>query len=299
MSFRHRGVRLAALLWLVAATVSPAAESTDEQRPRHSLWRVRSASNTVYLLGSIHIMRPDAYPLPAVVESAFAASDRAVFEVDLTATDAAGAALGSLSAGVLAGGRTLRDVVSPETFRMTEQRLAAAGLSISLVERMRPWMVATTLALAELERAGYSAADGLDQRLLRRARDAGKSVEGLETMAFQLQLFAGLTPEEDEAFLVQTLRELADVIPAVDELTEHWRDGRLDEVQELLAAGFDDFPGLYDKVVTRRNRSWLPRLEQLLAGSERTFVVVGALHLVGDDGLVEMLRRKGYEVEQL
>jgi uncharacterized protein YbaP (TraB family) len=200
---------------------------------------------------------------------------------------------------MLPEGRTLRDAVSAETYRLTAERLAAAGFDIGRVQRMRPWMVATTVALAELQRAGYSPADGIDRYFQRRAVDAGKRVEGLETMDFQLRLFSDLTPQEDEAFLIQTLRELEAVIPLLDELISGWQAGRVSEVEELLKAGYEDFPRLFDKLVTSRNRSWLPRLEQLLAGSERAFVVVGTLHLVGDQGVVELLRRKGYEVEQL
>jgi len=275
----------------------PAGSGT--QPSQHCLWRVRSATNTVYLLGSIHLMKPDAYPLPVIMESAFDSSTVTVFEIDLAEEGSAEAALGALAAGMLPEGRTLRDVVSPETYRLAADRLAAAGFDIERVQRMRPWMVATTLALAELQRAGYSPADGIDRYFQRRAVSAGKRVEGLETMDFQLRLFSDLTPQEDEAFLIQTLRELEAVIPLVDELITDWQAGRISEVEKLLRAGYQDFPRLFDKLVTSRNRSWLRRLEQLLGESERAFVVVGTLHLVGDQGIVELLRRKGYEVERL
>lgn len=303
---------MAATRWIVNAVwagvvavalvvgVAGAAEIGDDwETPRHCLWRVRSETNTIYLVGSIHIMRSDAYPLAAVIETAFASSEAAVFEVDLSAAGGAETALGAVAATMLSGGRTLRDVVSPQTYELTRQRLEAAGLSVAATERMRPWMVASTLALAELRRAGYSPADGVDQYFQRRAASAGKRVEGLESVRDQLELFADLTPEEDEAFLVQTLRELESVIPMVDELIGHWQAGRVAEVESFLAEGYEDFPELFDRLVADRNRIWLARIEGLLAGSERAFVVVGALHLVGDEGLVALLRAKGYQVEQL
>jgi len=288
---------------LLAALVAPAAggAAPDEAGavPKHCLWRVRSATNTVYLLGSIHIMRPHAYPLAAVIESAFSSSSVAVFEVDLSAGATIDAAFGALAAGRLPEGRTLSDVVSPETYRLAEQRLADVGYDIAALQRMRPWMVATTLTLAELQRAGYSPDDGVDQRFQRRATDAGMRVIGLETVDDQLALFADLTPEEDEAFLVQTLHELESLIPQVGELTAHWQAGRVAEVESFLAEGFAAFPRLFEKLVVDRNRRWLPQLEALLEGDQRAFVTVGALHLVGERGVVELLRAKGYQVEQL
>lgn len=288
---------------LAAALLAPAAAGAPPEGaqagPKHFLWRVRSATNTVYLLGSIHVMRQDAFSLAAVIETAFESSSVAVFEVDLSAGATVGSALGALAAGALPEGRTLSDVVSPETYRLAADRLADAGYDIAVMQRMRPWMVATTLTLAELRRAGYSPADGVDQVFQRRAVDSGRRVIGLETIDDQLALFADLTPEEDEAFLVQTLRELETLIPQVDELTAHWRAGRVDEVEALLAEGFAAFPRLYAKLVVDRNRRWLPQIEALLAGDQRAFVAVGALHLVGDQGVVELLRGKGYQVEQL
>lgn len=284
---------------LMTSAVAGAPPDDVATGPKHCLWRVRSATNTVYLLGSIHIMRRDAFPLAAVIETAFSSSSVAVFEVDLSADATVGSALGALAAGSLPEGRTLSDVVSPETYRLAKQRLADAGYDIASLQRMRPWMVATTLTLAELKRAGYSPSDGVDQVFQRRAVDRGMRVVGLETVDDQLALFADLTPEEDEAFLVQTLRELETIIPQVDELTADWRAGRVDEVEALLAEGFAAFPRLFEKLVVDRNRRWLPQIEALLAGDQRAFVAVGALHLVGDQGVVELLEAKGYQVEQL
>ncbi len=266
---------------------------------KHCLWRARSATATLYLLGSVHLMRPEAYPLAEEIETAFEVSSVAVFEVDLGAEGTAAAAFGALAAGMLPEGTSLREVVSDETWKLAERRATESGLDFDGMQGMRPWMVATTLALTELQGAGYSPTDGVDRYLYRRARDGGKTVQGLETVEFQLSLLAGLSREQDEAFLLQTVRELDTVIPMVDELVDHWRNGRVEEAGALLVEGFLQFPELFKTMVSDRNATWLPRLEELLAGAEPAFVVVGALHLVGDDGVIEMLRSKGYTVEQL
>lgn len=287
---------LAVGAWTPASGQEPALRTAEGSS---CLWRARSDTTTMYLLGSVHVMKPEAYPLAVVVETAFAASSVAVFEVDLGAEGTAEAALGALAAGMLPDGKTMPDVVSAETWRLVERRAREVGLDPGGLKRLRPWMAATTLALAELQEAGYSPDDGVDRHFFRRASERGMEVVGLETVEFQLRLLADLTPEQDEAFLLQTVRELDTVIPMVDELIESWRGGRVGEVAALLAEGFDEHPDLFRRLVSDRNANWLPRLEELLRGPGPVFVVVGSLHLVGGDGLIELLRSKGYRVEQL
>jgi len=292
----------AAVVTMVCCAIAPAADELDPDASRsggNCLWRVSSASNEVYILGSVHLMRDDAEAFSVVIEEAFAGSEIAVFEIDLGAEGSAEAALQMLSAGALPEGSSLTDVLSPETYELAAGRLAAAGLDLSTMQRMRPWMIATTVALEELQRAGYSPSGGVDRHFHRRAVDEGLSIQGLETVQAQLDLFRNLTPAQDEAFLVQTLNDLDTIIPMADELIGYWRAGRIEELAELLADGYDEFPDLFTKLVIDRNRSWLPAIEELLAGSQQAFVVVGALHVVGDGGLAQMLENKGYVVEQL
>lgn len=296
-----RGAAAAVLTIICCAVPSGASELDPDPSTSgtNCLWRVSSGSNEVYILGSVHLMQDDAEAFSDVIEGAFAGSEIAVFEVDLGAEGGAEAALQMLSAGALPEGSSLKDVLSPEAYELASERLAAAGLDITTMQRMRPWMIATTVALDELQRAGYSPAGGVDRHFYRRAVDAGLSIQGLETVQAQLDLFRNLTPAQDEAFLVQTLNDLDTIIPMADELIGHWGAGRIDALADLLADGYDDFPDLFTKLVINRNRTWLPAIEELLAGSRQAFVVVGALHVVGDGGLAQMLEEKGYAVEQL
>jgi len=242
-------------------------------------------------------MKPADYPLSAPIEEAFMASQVVVFEVDLGELADAGFKL--LAAGTLPPGTTLRDVVSAETHELVSSRLSEFGLEAGGFENMRPWLLATTLTAFELTRAGYSQTAGVDMHFFDRAKSAGKRIVGLETAEFQVGLFAGLDAGQDEAFLRQTLEELESVIPEVEELMGHWRAGDVVEVEQLLTEAYDEYPVLFRKIVADRNRSWLPQLEEILAGDEDGMAIVGSLHMVGDEGLVELLRRAGYTVEQL
>jgi uncharacterized protein YbaP (TraB family) len=290
---KHQQLRIVALCALFLVVCPAFAESPD----RSFLWRVTSPTSTLHLLGSIHLMKPTDYPLGASIEEAYSASRVVVFEVDLD--EMAGAGMKLLSAGTLPPGTTLRDVVSAETHELISSRLAEFGLEAGGFENMRPWLLATTLTAFELTRAGYSQSAGIDMHFFERAKRAGKGIVGLETAEFQVGLFSGLDAGQDEAFLRQTLEELESVIPEVEELMKHWRVGDVDEVEQLLTEAYDEYPVLFRKIVADRNHNWLPQLEEILAGDEDAMAIVGSLHMVGEDGMVELLRKAGYTVEQL
>jgi uncharacterized protein YbaP (TraB family) len=164
---------------------------------------------------------------------------------------------------------------------------------------MKPWMAALSVAGLELANAGYQPSAGLDMHFSRRARDDGKERRALETVEEQLGLFAGLSPEESTAFLRSTLDELETMVPLLDEVAASWRVGDVEPVEALLGSEFAELPALRAKLVVDRNRAWLMHIEELLAGGRDTLVVVGALHLVGPEGLVALLRGRGYTVTQL
>jgi uncharacterized protein YbaP (TraB family) len=284
---------VAAIVPLLAGSLTVA-----EERPgRTFLWRVESPTTTAHLLGSVHLMKADAYPLSPVIEDAFDGARALVFEVDLD--QLTGAALKLLAAGSLPEDQHLRDVVSDQTWDLVESRLADLAMDVEGVQRMRPWLLAVSITSAELARAGYDGTAGVDLHFFDRAKSECKRTLALESVDFQVGLFADLSLEEDAAFLRYTLEELDTVIPMVDELMANWRSGNVAEVESLLVDAYREFPDLFRRLVSDRNRDWLPVIEELLAGDEPVMVVVGALHLVGEQGLLEMLRRRGYPVEQL
>lgn len=269
----------------------------DEPTGRSFLWQLRSQHRSVYLLGSIHFMKPGSSPFSQAVEDAFERAGVVVFEADLG--DLGAAAVGMLSAGSLADGTALDQVVPESLYLELVKRLDALGMTAADVSSMKPWMVALSLTSLELVRAGYLGDQGIDATLYERAGTAGKERRGLETAEFQVSLFAGLSDEESLEFLRYTLDELDSVIPMVDDIVEAWRAGDADRLEALLKEGFDEHRDLYRRFVTDRNQAWLPQIEALLNGDADAIVVVGSLHLVGAEGLIAMLRAKGYRVTQL
>jgi uncharacterized protein YbaP (TraB family) len=180
------------------------------------------------------------------------------------------------------------------------ERVAAAarplGLDPAYLERLQPWYVATLISSLRQMKAGYNSEDGVDYQIAVRARRDAKPIVGLETATEQLGFFAAMSPDEQRRFLVDSLEETGDQ-QELRELTEAWRRGDLSALEAELKQGMDDLPELFQQIVLQRNRNWLPSIEQMLADPSRDYLVVtGALHMVGPQGLVELLRARGYRI---
>ncbi|MGD9252500.1 MAG: TraB/GumN family protein [Holophagae bacterium] len=289
---RH-AVILTTALAMVAGLLQPAVAA---EVPTF-LWRVTSDTATVYLVGSIHAMRENSYPLPAAMETAYDNVDKLVFEVNLDELQAA--ALKMLEAGSLPDDQTLESVAGPEVWAEFSAHLSQRGMNPESFQGFKPWMAALNLTVFEMMAAGYLPTKGLDSYFSMRAAQDGKERMPLETIELQVGLFADLSDEQSLAFLQYTLQDLETMIPKLDDLSEQWRTGQIEPVEELLLEGFEEFPELFKEMVTDRNQAWMMPIEMLLAGESRVLVVVGALHLVGEQGLINQLRASGYTVEQL
>ena len=220
-----------------------------------------------------------------------------VFEID--SDEMTAAAFQMLSAGTLSGGRTLASVIGPATWADFSARMRESGFDPAMCSSMKPWMAALTLTAFEMTSAGYLPSAGIDSYFSRRAEEAGKERMALETVAFQVSLFADLTEEQSLAFLTYTLADLETLIPELDQLSAYWRAGDVAPIEAYLLEGFEEFPDLFAKLVTNRNRAWLESIEEMLAGDSDAMVVAGAMHLVGEGGLVDLLRQGGHTVEQI
>ncbi len=286
------------LVGAVAATLAAAMPGTVTADP--AVWRMTNDNGAeVTLLGSMHALRASDYPLPASVDGLIDRSQRIVMELDMDDVDAAAQQRVILETALLPQGTVLANVVDARVYTQVEQSAAQLGLDLKLLERFEPWFLAITLLDQGLRQWGFQAERGLEQYVVGRAQRTGKEIVGLETLEFQIGIFDSLPPRSQQAMLEQTLSELDEAETALRAMVEAWRDGELESLSAELLDDFDDFPGLYDTLVLTRNRSWVPALERMLADGQRHLVVVGALHLVGDDSVIELLRARGHAVERL
>jgi uncharacterized protein YbaP (TraB family) len=302
MTTRCRRRRFAALLLLSLLVPGLVLGSTPWARAeggdRGMLWRLRGPAGSVYLAGSLHVLPPGG-GLPAPYERAYVEAERLVMELDAAELDpvAVGGAL--LQRALLPPGRSLRALVGAERWGRLEPRLMALGLPAEVLDRFEPWAASLLLASAGMAGGGFQGDEGVESRLLRRAAADRKPVSGLETLAFQLELFDGLSEAEQVAMLDQTLAEFDGLPQQLVALERAWRRGDVAELEALLERSFPRGGAAARRFLSRRNAAWLPRIEALLRRSDDTLVVVGALHLLGEEGLVEQLRRRGLAVERV
>jgi uncharacterized protein YbaP (TraB family) len=263
------------------------------------VWRIEQDGRQLFLAGSIHLLRRSDLPLPPAFDRAFAQADRLVFETDIAATRSPSFLEAMDRALRLPEDETLSRHIAAETRALLAARLRQYGLSLQAFEAYKPAMLSISLTMLELQRLGIDA-PGVDEWLYRRAQAAGKPVSGLETPQQQIDFLARMGEGEEDALLRQTLVELGTLESDFDRMIAAWRRGDLRQLESLFIAPMrDTSPRLYQTLMVRRNRAWLPRLMRLLATPPTELVVVGSAHLAGADGLIARLRQAGLRVTRL
>jgi uncharacterized protein len=290
---RHRVLAAVLAVFLISAT-------TLAQKPGSQfMWKIEGpGGSTAYLLGSLHVLTADFYPLSASINKAFAESKILVEEVDIDETSDPTVMMAALSKAMLTDGRTLDQIVAPNVYAEVKKRAEKAGMPMMALQRMKPWLVAITLMAPTLQAAGFKAELGVDRHFFDRAKDSGMKRQALETMAYQLDRFDSLSPSLQEALLKTTMEDLDSEVEGVKELAEAWRFGNVAAMEKMTLATLKEAPELYQRLLVERNQNWIPHVETCLKQNSGCFIVVGAAHLVGPDGLPTLLAKKGYKVHQ-
>jgi uncharacterized protein len=196
-------------------------------------------------------------------------------------------------------GRTLQQQLGPKVYEQFVTKTRALGVEPAMLDRFQPWFAAITLVQLQLMKLGFDPESGVEKRLTRRAAGDGKKIQGLETVREQLEIMARLPDKQQREFLLYSVDDAQRMASEVDALLASWRKGDAAAMAKLLQEGFDEYPDLYRPLTVERNRKWLPQIEQLLDDRDDYLVVVGALHLVGADSVIDLLERKGHKVKQL
>lgn len=268
------------------------------QDKKNFLWKAQSNTANVYLLGSIHVMKKDIYPLDSKIEDAFKRSNTLVVEANIS--DMGKIDMQKLLTNAFySGNDTLERHVSRETYELIRKETERLGLPIQMINKQKPWIIALTLSSLELMKLGFTPNDGIDMYFLSRA--GGKRIVELESVDYQLELFSSFSDNEQELFLIQTLKELKILGHEMDKLLRAWKSGDTKGMEEIISKGSNEdirIGRILEKLNDERNRKMTSRIEEFLKTKDSYFVVVGAAHLVGNKGIIEMLKAKGYSVEQ-
>lgn len=291
MRYRCAGLALALLLALPAAA--------DDGTHPVSMWRLDGEQNRVYLLGSIHLLRPEDHPLPPVFYEVYEDAEALLMEMDVDDLDPLEAQSLLAELGALPDGTGLRDVMGPELYAEALAYAEKSDVPLSLLEGSEPWLAAITIEQMILTRIGFDPDYGIENTLAEKAAADGKEIEGLETIRQQLEFLDGMSLDAQRSLLLQSLEEAVEVARLMGDLIAAWRHGDTAFLKNIMLEGVEQYPELYETIVVERNRRWLGEIEQLLGDEDDYLVVVGALHLIGEDGLPALLEEKGHEVVQM
>jgi uncharacterized protein len=297
---RMNARKLLPLLFLLCWVAAPLPkEAAFSQEGKSFLWKVQSEGSTVYLFGSIHLLKKENYPLSQTIENAFEKSDILVVEANIQ--DPAKINLQAImEKGLYPPNDSIAEHLSPETYEILKNETAKLSLPPEFFRMQRPWLLSMTLEAMELLKLGYDPRYGADVYFLSKAAGQKKILE-LESVDEQINLLAGLSDREQELLLLLTLKELQTAAREVDQAVRAWKSGDAKGMEVVMTKSLKEDPKLapiQEKLIVERNRKMVSTLEEYLRGKGTYFVVVGAGHLTGEKGIIEALRKKGYPVEQ-
>jgi uncharacterized protein len=263
------------------------------------VWAIHGDHNTVYLAGSVHLLKAEDSSLPPGFERAYKGSKAIVMELAIDKIDPMATAQWMMENGMLKEGTTLRAEIGDERYGRVSKEAARLGIPMEAADMLQPWVLGLQLVEMQYMQLGFDPQKGVEQQLEHKAQADGKPISGLETMDEQLGVLQGMSKSDQARFLDMTVTEMHDVEGETQSVVTAWRSGDAAKLAALLSDEYRSFPNLYKALVTERNKRWVPQIEKLLHGNQDVFVVVGALHLVGDGGLLELMRHDGYKAEQL
>ena len=276
---------------ILCAVIAHSAETT-------SLWKVTGDDSgpSIYLAGSIHILSEDDHPLHPAFEAAYRAVDDLVLEI--ATNEDPGSDTLALEKGMYGKGRKISDDLSPQMYAELGKYLKGVGLPPTAMDGFRPWMASMTISITEIMKMGGRPELGVDTFFEERAVKDGKTVRGLETTEFQIGLFAKLNKEEQEKMLGSTLKDMANVETDFPKMVKAWREGDDVTLEKMINDSMSGSPQFRKELLDNRNENWVKKINEYMKGDKDIMVIVGAAHLVGEKGLIQLLKGSGIRVER-
>lgn len=272
---------------------------TSQTLAQSSVWLATKGNNKVYLGGTIHMLRSNDYPLPSEYETAYNAADNLYFEIDIDQMNDPAGQLGLLQRLMYTDGRTLQSVLNAEAYQSLTDYVARFSMPMVMLQNMKPGMLMSTLELLEFQIRGFTP-DGVDVHFHQRAKTDGKTINAFETVDEQIGFIETMGEGEESEYIMLSLRELEKIDSDIESMISIWRNGESDDLVDLFVEDMEqNTPGVYQSLLLDRNHKWMPKIEAMFNDADTELVLVGVAHLVGDDGLVQLLRARGYQVEQI
>ncbi|GAA6183657.1 TraB/GumN family protein [Aliiglaciecola sp. NS0011-25] len=262
------------------------------------VWKISKGDDFVIIGGTIHVLSATDYPLPEEFEKAYQASDTLVFESDIVRMNSPEFQQQSLQYILLQDGKTIKDFLSEQTYQDLETHLQQRNLSLQQFSMLKPSFLSVTLSMIELQMMGVSSA-GVDVYYSTKGMGDQKQAKWFEEPEEQMAMLADMGKGEEDAMIAYSLKDVAKIKEMMPKLINAWRAGDLDKLAEI---GIDemqrDYPEIYDQLLVQRNKNWLPKIEQLFDNQQNELILVGALHLAGEQSVLKLMQEKGYSIEK-
>jgi uncharacterized protein len=266
-----------------------------------AFWVVKDEDSTIYLLGTVHLLKPETQWHSDKLDAAMAEAKELWLELPTTNAEAMQTEMMVLvSRFGLAPGTPLSKDLSPEEMKTLDEAAKVAGLSASQLNVFRPWFAALTISTAAMTRAGYDPASGVDSKVEAIFRARKITPKGLETAEEQIKIFAGMTREQELQYLRETMEEYEEAPVELDRMVRQWASADLAGMEQMFVTEMKaEEPELYSSLLVNRNANWVMKIEEMLKGSGTIFIAVGAGHLIGPDSVVAMLETRGVRSERV
>lgn len=280
------------LLFLLVGFISTAAGAQT------SVYKISKGDRSIYLGGTVHLLRAQDYPLPAGYETAYKNSDVLTFETDTQGLQDPAVSQKMMSQGMYQDERTLKTVLVDSIYEKLRQAFAQYNLPFEMMQKMKPALAVTTLSAMGMQKMGMSA-QGVDMYYTQKARVDKKELQHLESVQDQINRITTMADGNENEFVNYSLRDMEGMEKEMTALIENWKTGAADKMMLEIESMQSDFPETYKSLLVERNNNWMPQILSYLENGTRAFVLVGSLHLHGPDGLLALLKNQGYQIEQL
>lgn len=263
-----------------------------------SVWKVQKNGHTLYLAGTSHVLRDQDFPLPAEFDIAYQAADHLIFETDIGAMEQADTQRKLMEAAIYQDGSTLKDHLSEKSWKMLEAYCNKNGIPLGMLATLRPSMATTVLLIQKLTQLGVGE-QGVDQFYYAKAMKDGKTTGALESVETQIDILMHMGEGHENEFITYSLEDMNTIEQDFTMLVNAWRSGNTQGLEKMMLKNLTVMPDLYQTMLVDRNNSWLPIIEQHANANQTTLVLVGAAHLVGKDGILQNMQRRGYKITQI
>lgn len=300
-------VRLLHILAPTALLLAPAVQGQSQKTASHAprpggpslVYRLTDADSTVYLAGSVHMLRESDLPIPGAIMKAYEDSQRLVFEIDMKSSSDIGMAMKLRAMGSYPAGETIESHLSPGTYAKLKQYFADRNTPFSLFSSLKPGMMVLTISSVEAMKLKARPDLGVELQLFTKATEEGKPSSGLETLEFQVTLLDSLPEKDLDALLSESLDHIEEVPTMLAKTIDAWREGDLKTLEEVVNEQLEESPQFNELMLAKRNASWVPKIKEALARKDNVMIVVGAAHLFGKQGVLALLRQEGLQAEMV